>query len=300
MVIPLTVLLAAAAWLVLRSPETSSRYRHVELDGRYDIIGRYPVDEATCAAINCYRFSHDAEGRLVRIKYRASQRPAADPFFGAAEVRIEHSAGWETRRFLGPDGEPVAGTGGFEVVRLELDGEGRRRAAFFHDAGGGPRPNEDGVTQLSFAVDEQGRRTATAFHDAGGNRIAVDGGVLEIAIRYDEGDFPVELRFLDEEDRPKESGRTGCAMIRREHDGLDNLLEARCYGEDGRLKEHRALGIAKTRFTYDERGNNVEQRYYGVDGRLGDLRDLGAAIIRWTYDPAGNKTKEKLIPAPPR
>jgi len=73
--------------------ETHQYYRHIELDGSYNLVGRYPVDKKDANSVNCYRFTYDEDGRLIKVEYTKGGRLAIDPYFEVAQIILSMARG---------------------------------------------------------------------------------------------------------------------------------------------------------------------------------------------------------------
>jgi len=209
-------------------------YRKIELDGRYSIVGRYPVPDKIANKVNCYHFIYDEKGKLIKVEYLKSGKLQNDPYFGVARIIIEYSEGYEKRIFQDAKGKPKANSDGVYSIRLKLDENNNPISLFNYDKEGNLTEDKYGVAQYLWTLDKKGWRIKSIRIDKDGERITDNNGYYELRWKYD---------------------------------GKGNIIERSNHGKDGQLLEGKD-GVAITRMKYDENGNTIEERYFGTDEAL--------------------------------
>ena len=146
-------------------------YRHVEIDGRYSIEGRYPVTEELAKKINCYRFVFDDRGKISRIEYLRNGKPALDNKLGVASIVFQHEKDYEQRVYLNQAGRPAADKSGVYSIRLRLNENKHPVALLNYGRTGELSADRQGVVQYIWTIDAKGRRVVSIQADKEGKRI---------------------------------------------------------------------------------------------------------------------------------
>jgi YD repeat-containing protein len=247
-------------------PETLY-YRHVDLDGRFEYVGRHLIPETLAASVNSYRVLRDGAGRLLEIEYRTRGTPGPSAALGGvAKVVFSYEDGFETRRYLDASGEPHAR---FDPSRIRIDGQGRRVGMSFTGQAGTTR--RGGVASYDWEVDERGYRTRSVRLDASGTTTTDSLGVCEVHWVYDD------------------SG---------------NMIEWANHGPDGWPVQD-GNGVAVKRYAYDPEGNRTEVRTLSLEGDLVAVPEAGralgeaafCAVHRYGYDGHGYRVQDTCLSA---
>lgn len=279
-------------------------FRKILLDGRYKIIGRYPVNVEEAAKINCYHLRHDSTGQLVMFEFLKNLQPARDLIFGIHKSTFEYNTDFETRRYFNIDGSPMTNFQGVFSTRLGLDGNGHYIGKDNYDYRQIPTADRNGVYRYQWKPDEYGRRVSSISYDKDGQVLTdTTYGIYEIQWRYDNKGRRLEQSF-HKKDGSIAADQTGLAIIRFEYypsdeissqiyigldddgnqvlkaenravwDKFGNSVEHSQYGPDRQLRKRFAL-------SYDGQGNTISQKRYGPNDSL-------EKIISWDFDSIGN------------
>ena len=140
-------------------------YRRVRIDGRYAIVGAYPVADEQAKKINCYHFVYDEKGRVIRVECLEHFKGGSwdwlhfpFPFgLGVYGVKIEYSDGYEKRTYLDREGEPTNRDflfGRVYSIRLKLNEKNHPVSLFNYDETGNLVEGHDGVAQYVWTLNE--------------------------------------------------------------------------------------------------------------------------------------------------
>ena len=113
--------------------EQTNYYRQIEIDGKYDILGKTPIAAEDISKVNSYHFIYDDQGTLREIEYLKSGNKAIDPNFGVARIIFDYSKGFKKLLFLDEKGEPSTDKNGIFSIHLKLDEKGYPIAKFNYD-----------------------------------------------------------------------------------------------------------------------------------------------------------------------
>jgi len=306
------------------SKKQANYYRKVGIDGRYAIVGRYPLTAEEAKGTECYHFVYDDDRRLAKVEHLKKDELQDTPNFGppVAQVVIRHLEESEERSYLNAEGEPTADHNGIFSYHLKLDKKGHPTSLFNYDKQGRLIEEEVGVAQHLWTLDKSGRRIKSIFLNEKGDRIAHRVDVFEVRWKYDrkgnsieESCFGKDGQLTDyspitrwkydkygekiEESRHGMNGKLeaedldGYAVMRWQYDEHGNVVEESYYGVIGQVKEDKLSGAAPIRYKHDEQGNKTEESYYGTDGQLKEDKLFGIAMLRYEYDEHGNKVEER-------
>jgi len=299
-------------------------YRQAELNGRYEIVGRFPVPDEMAQNVNCYHFFYADSGQLIKVEYLKGGRLSEGGDLGAPRVIIEPSEGFEKRIYQDVRGNPTTNEDGVHSVRLRLNESNHPIASFNYNEKAELIKDNKGVAQYSWTLDEEGRRIKSMRLDEAGNRITDEDGVYEVRWEYDgEGNVVeytnfgvdgqmkesndgyaitrwkydqsgnlVESSYFGTDEQLKET-EDGYAIVRRKYDEFGKGVEVSVFGTDGQLKETET-GYTIVRREYDEFGNDAELGFFGTDEQLKEVEE-GYAIVRWKYDEFGNQIEESYF-----
>ncbi len=277
----------------------ASYYRRVRIDGRYAIVGAYPVADDQAKKTNCYHFVYDEKGRVTKVEYLAHFKGGwwhllNIPFYlfqmdlppalglGVNGVTIEYGDGYEKWTYLDSEGKPTNRDflfGRIYSIRLKLNERDQRVSLSNLDKKGNLAEDHYGVAQYVWPLDEKGRRIKAIFLDKKGERIVTRNGVGEVHYKYDDKGNMIEEQFCTPDGKPIADDK-GVAMKRLQYDAHGNMIAVSGYDTRGKLIEDEK-GEAVSRFKYDGNGSLVEMRWCGADepGQKGEC-----IIFRLKYD----------------
>ena len=299
-------------------------YRKITVDGRHDIVGRYPVDSTEVNEGWCYHVVYDRLERPIEIEYFTNGRLNADPEFNVPRIIIIYRGSWEVWRFYDEYGSPKEnkdGVSGFRLKlnrkgypvrkinferddmgvmeeRRKLDKEGRR--VFSRNIGKGGRLVYDlaGGRCYRWKYDEKGNLVETSCYEdrRGKHPYESINGVAIRRHKYDERGNLIEARFYDSDTHLVESKDKGVAITRRKYDDCGRLVEKSFFGKDGQPKEDYS-GVARMYIEYSTDDAVREERYYGVDGELKGFTGIVVPIVRIERDSVQHVVVKKNLDA---
>jgi YD repeat-containing protein len=258
-------------------------YRKVDIDGKYSIIGRYPISREMGMKGESYRFVYDKEENLKKVEHLVGGMLKGESFFGkdVAGVKIDNMLMQEKRSYYNIEGLPCTGKMGVNFIRLPFDENEYLKEKLNCDVTGEFIEDSYGVTQYIWFLDDRGRRIKTKFYNYVGKQIAGNDEVFERRLKYDEDGNMIERRYLDSKGRLKEDAN-GFAVLRQQFDPNGNVIETRYFDSDDELTEMKN-GAVIVNTEYDDNGNPVEVRYLGKDGKLAE-NNMGVAIVKSEFD----------------
>ena len=274
------------------SGERAKYYRQVSLDGRYDIIGRYPVSREMAMKGESYRFVFDNEENLTRVEHIIAGEIRGESFFGrdVAWVEIDAFEMHEKRSYYDVEGLPCGDKNGINSIGLPFTEDGYPREKLNYDSFGDFLEDNYGVCHYIWVLDDEGRRIRVNFYDRMGKQIAGTDGVFERRFKYDGNDNMVERIYLDSKGKLK-ADANGIAVLRQEFDSSGNVIEIRHFDARDKLMEM-TNGAFVIHRKFDENGNAVEESYRGKEGKSIE-NNMGVAIVRSEFDPYGNIVERK-------
>jgi len=276
--------------------ETVRCYRKVDIDGRYSIVGKYPVSREMGMKGESYRFIYDKKGSLKRVEHLLGGMLKGESYFGkdVAVVKINNMLTHEKRSYYNVEGLPCVDKMGVNFIRLPFNESGYSEEKLNCDVTGDFTEDSYGVTQYIWLLDDEGRRIETKFYNYVGKRIAGNDEVFERQFQYDDDGNMIERRYLDSKGRLK-SDANGIAVLRQKFDSNGNVIEIRHFNSDGELIEM-TNGVVIVNTEYDDSGNPVEVRYLGKDGKLTE-NNMGVAIVKSEFDPYCNIKERRYYDA---
>ncbi len=262
-----------SGWASAASPQGEDYFGHLMFrESPYaSYRGIYPLDANRPPALAHYAFTHDAEGRVTRIRYQVGDKAIRrnevwDSFIWfAPEVRITYGEGIETHRYYGLSGTRISAHGGVYEARYELDAQGRRRALAFFDAAGAPVESEWGISRYQwrhadgivfeqrFGLDGEQRtmRPELEFH--------------EVAMEYDRDGKLVRMRNLGLDGVPTNNA-SGAGMDRITYDLAGNFIRWQVYDKDFNPVEGNEPMVHLGEHLYDASGNKIGMRGFDRQG----------------------------------
>jgi YD repeat-containing protein len=299
-------------------PVHSPRYFFtVDLDPRYQLVGKGELTEEASAQSNCYCFTYDADGRLLRIEYRRAGVPMPDPFYQAARIDFEYQPGVERRWYRDAKGQPVRNIDGIYGEELSLNGQGFPTDVTNLDANGARMGDSSGILhyvrtlddkgrlitgrrigifgtavkddsgyfETRTVYDDQGRRSEYGNYDASGLLLNDDDGVALVRTTYTiDPDFIQSVEsYFDAAGSTTEEKSSGVHQRQRKIDNRGFLLSESYFDTFGAPTLDTTTGIHERRYTYDDRGNQLTEEYFGTDDKPKNINS-GYAKIVYKYD----------------
>lgn len=266
-------------------------YRFVEINGRYEITGRYPLSDAEGATMTCYHFIYNEEKKLASVEYLCNGKKSEFSYFGAdvASVKIEYQPGFIEHHYLDIYGEQTDDFWGVSYRRLKLDENENPIAVFNYNKDGVLTKDTMGVTYYALRLDEKGRCVAAMRLDERGTRIYDSDGVYEVRYVYDKNDNKIETSSYGK-DGQLMARSNNVATDKCKYDENNNLVELRYYGPDGQRVLNSKNGASAIKMKYNDLGLAIETAYYGTDDQLKECDEV--AIYKYEYDKNGNQTSE--------
>jgi len=267
-------------------------FRKVAIDGRYSIIGEYPLTPEMGNKGEAYRFLYNKQGELIRVDYLIGGKLREGSFLGndVARVVIEHFETYEKRAYFDINGLSVRDKYGVYSIRLELNDNNHPKSKLNCGEFGEFTEDIYGVVQYLWTLDGEERIGKAIFYDFFGKRVTIEEGGFETRFVYDKDGNMIEQGYFDSKGNLKEN-KDGIAVLRQKFDDKGNIIEIRYFDAANKLKEL-GNGVAVTRQNFDEDGNIVETRYLGKDEKLKE-NNMGVAIIRCRFDAYGNIVEQK-------
>jgi len=232
-------------------------YRWCEKPDPFSFEGLMPVSAEEASNLAAYRFSSDAEGRLIAVEYFVKGRPrGAGTLMYASRISVERDGGTETWRWENPFGNAIVNESGYALMRV-VDGDGGRSMTFYMPDG-------------RRVQDESGAWTVS--------RTEIEGGY--------------ELRFLDGSGLPW-AGGYGYALDRRMV-GEGRARDRTVFAADGKPVASRSTGVHRTvrAEVPGSGGLALEYRYYGTDRKPALFTGNHAADLDvWSADSHRRETR---------
>lgn len=308
------------------APNAPHYFYTIDLDPRYQIVGRGALTEEAAATANCYCFTYDDKGKLQRIEYRRAGVPTLDPFFQTVRVDFEYQPNLERRWYRDAQGRPLKNVDDIYGEELQLNPAGfPTNVANLNESGGKTR-NSSGVLQYARALDDQGRLVSGRRLGLLGTEITDDNGFYETRSVYDDQGQRIEYSNYDASGNPLDDS-DGIAVIRTTYtlypdskqiiesyfDATGQAAEEKSSGIHQRMRTvdnrgfitsesyYDATGaptcdiegkIHERRMVYDDKGNEISEAFYGIDGKLKNQKTAGYAKVIYRYDDK-NRVSEK-------
>ncbi len=309
--------------------ESGEYYRKVLLDGRYSIIGEYPLTPEMGRKGESYYFLYDKGGKLIRVEHLLGGKLKGSSFFGndVAVLEIRHFETYEKRAYFDVNGIPVKDRNGVLSIGIFFDENTNPVYRLNYDKYGEFTEDVYGVAQYSWSLAGEGRIVKEAFYNFSGKRVTIDDGSFEIRFKYDKDGNMIERSFFDSAGNLTEN-EDGVAVMRQKFDDKGDIIEIRYFGEDNKLKEldngvaiihqkfdeygniieirylgknegfkENNMGVAIIRDRFDTYGNIVERKYYDISDELTEGKFYGFAIMQWEYDKDGRVVEARFLDA---
>ncbi len=292
-----TLIIAITCCLLMsNTTEINEKYfQQVILDNKFSITGLNSINKKR---MNCYRFTYNNANKLIKVEYIGSKKGKLeiDPYFGVAQIEIEYTNGYETRRFLNKRDNPMRDNiSGVHHIRIKLDKNNDPTSIFNHNIMGELINDKYGVAQYFWINDDNGQRIKSIRLNRHGERIADKEGFYELRAVYNNNNRMIEQLHYDEKGQPITDGDK-IAKIKYNYNKKGELVETSYLGSDGQLQESKLFRIAIIRSKFDDNGFLIEQSFYGTDEQLKDIHDNKNGLFamkRLIYDKHG--TLKKVI-----
>jgi len=122
------LILLALVMLSGFSQQKPNYYRNIYVDGRYQIVGSYPLSDREAAGKMCYHFIYDEQNRPVSVEYLVSGYLSGDSYFGksVASLEITYSDGFQDCTFKDIYGNTTKDNTSVSSYRLILNDKGHQ------------------------------------------------------------------------------------------------------------------------------------------------------------------------------
>ena len=277
------------------SKKIPNYFRKIKIDGRYEVVGRYPISEEMRDSTICYHFVYNENKKLIKVEHLLKGKLHNRKYEKYAQILFEYSDEYETRIFQDSRNRPVAKSEGVYSIRLKLDKNNYYTSLFNYDKQGVLTADHIGVTQYLWTLNVNGFRIKSLRINAKGDRIEGNDGFYEVSWKHDDFGNIIETSTFGTDNQLKES-EDGFAIMRWKHDDFGNVTENSYYDADEQLKEDEN-GFAVKRWKYDEQGICIEIKVYNdttnLVFKLEYLYDDNGKYIKTViYDDKGNKIEE--------
>ena len=290
----------------------------IDLDPRYQIIGKGALTPEVAAEANCYRFLYNSSGQPRQIDYLRAGMPTPDPLFGVAQIDFDYQPGMEHRWYRDALGGATANLEGIQGEELTLNAAGYPTVVTNVDASGAHMRDSSGVIQYARTLDganrlvsgrrigwlgtaitddsgyfetrtlydNQGRRIEYANYDSSGNLLNnTDGTALDRITYTIYPDSVLTVRsYFDTSGQPVPEKSTGVHEFQRVTDNRGFPVSIAYFDETGAPSVDLDGGTHERRYTYDERGNRLSEEFFDTDGKPKDQKTLGFAKVFYKYD----------------
>ncbi len=298
---------------------TGPRYFfNIDLDSRYQIVGRGALTEEAAKVSDCYRFIANSAGKMQQIEYRKAGVPQKDPFLGVVRIDYEYQPGVERRWFRNRAGDPMkncydiegeeltVNTNGYPTDVTNLDASGARmrdslgvihytrildnfnRVVNGQRIGllGTPITDNNGYFETRTQYDNESRKTSYDNFDANGAALNNVDGVASFRTSYTI--FPEQIQIsrgaFDANGLAVLEKNTGAHTIRILRDNRGFKLSEAYFDITGAPCLDIKSEVHERRYTYDEQGNTTSEAFYNTDDSLMEEKNRGYARVTYKYD----------------
>jgi YD repeat-containing protein len=297
---------------------TTGYFFTIDLDPRYQIIGKGALTEEAAAVSNCYCLTYDMNGRLERVEYRRADRPIADPLFQTARIDFEYGPGVEHRWYRNEHGQPLNNADGIAGELLALNPAGFPVSVTNLDAAGKPVrdgswvirydrtldqhnrlisarrtgllgidiTDGSGLFETRTVYDNQGRRMEYGNYDSAGNPLDDNDGVALTRTTYTlyPDSTAVIESYFDASGLAVAEKSSGVHQRQRTYDNRGLLLSESYFDVTGAPTLDEKMGIHEHRYEYDDRGELLAEDFFGIDGKPKNEQPDGYARVAYQYD----------------
>lgn len=278
-------------------PNTEPHYFFtIDFDPQYQIVGTGALTEVEAATANCYCFTYDTAGKVLRIEYHVAGTPRPDPFLQVVRIDFEHHAGVERRWYRDAKGEPMRDIDEIEGEELSLNAAGFPTDITNLDASGARTRDSRGVYHYARTLDDKGRLIKGRCIGLLGIAITDNNGTFETRRLYDEQGRENEVGNYDASGNPLNNSdgiattRTGYTVYPDSTQIIKSYFDA-----SGQAVEEKDTGVHQIQRTIDKRGLLIDEAYFDANGEPTLTTDGGIYERRCTYDDRGNVLSEEFF-----
>ncbi|PTY02015.1 hypothetical protein DB346_10410 [Verrucomicrobia bacterium LW23] len=279
-------------------------YRVARTDGRYEIVGAYPLSPESVtphSRIRYYKFYYNSEGRLIRIEsYKGNALHQDDKYFDAVQIVIQRytphagNPGTEIRYFLDAAGAPMRKDDGVYAEHLTLNEKGHCIRITNLDTNGQPMLDHSGIAHYKRTLDGEGRVVSSHFEDLDGKRCFDNKGHYEIRHAYNEQGQRISKTNTGPNGETQ-NDTDGIAITRWKYDAQGNVAEETYFDKDNHPAQRNKYGPHRVTYTYDNAGNLTEESCYNTSGAPSTDETHNASTIIHRYDKDGNPTEISFL-----
>lgn len=324
----------ASSWLQAKPaptppPSGPVYFFNIDLNPRYQIVGRGQVPPEAAATDDCYCFTYDTKGKLQRIEFDRAGTPMRDPFFNVERIDFEYAPGVEHRWYHDGAGQPVSNINGVKGEELTLNAAGFPTTLTNLNESGGHMRDTAGAIRYDRTLDKQSRVVRCRRSGLLGTDIRDDNGDFETRTLYDAQSRPVDYGnydasgqalednegvaschttyatlpgssqvtedYFDASGRPTEEKSTGIHERRSTYDPNGFLISEACFDASGAPTTDITTGIHERRYTYDSRGNRTSEEFFGADGQPKNHKVAGFARVIYRYDDKDRVSEKSYV-----
>jgi YD repeat-containing protein len=268
----------------------------VDLDPRYQFIGKGALTEEDAAKANCYRFVYDTQGNVRQIEYRRAGTPMPDPLLGVARIDFEYQPQIESRSFHDGKGAAVADVDGIYGEQLTLNPAGYPIDVKNLNESGSQTRDNSGVIHYVRTLDDHNRLVIGRRIGLLGTAITDENGFFETRTTYDPQGRPIERGNYDASGALLNND-DGVALIRTSYTLYpDSTQVTESYFDSSSLPvEEKSSGVHQRQRVFDKRGFLTDEAYFDSTGAPTSTLDNGIHERRYTYDDRGNELTEEFF-----
>ncbi|MCR5777825.1 MAG: hypothetical protein K6G84_10495 [Lachnospiraceae bacterium] len=235
-----------------------------------------------------YKYCYDAEGKGVADSSGIAGYEIEYEYANIISVLLSKKNGNQVfYKTLGTDGNPVANSNGYAIVRSEYDKDNLINESFYDADDNLVMRTDRNYASVSFEYDDSGNCISETYYDQDGEPVVAFKQFASIRRQYNDNRHITREEYYGADLKPLLLS-TGEAITERGYDEAGNLDEERFYGESGQ-PIITSRGYHKVLRQYDEKDQIVHEEYYGIDGKP-ILISGGYASVDYAYDDDGNRT----------
>jgi len=241
------------------SKKNANYFHRIEINGRYEIVGKYPVSEEKINNIKCYHFVYGESKKLIKIEYLVKGKLHNSEYDKFAQVLFEYSDEYEKRIFQDSRNRQIENINGVYSIRIKFDKNNYPISLFNYNKNGVLAPDKKGVTQYLWTTNKNGQRINSVKLNIKGDRIEDNDGFYEERWKYDENGNVTEESYYDADEQLKE--KEGFAVQRWKYDEQGICIGTTIYNNKTNL-------IYKSVYLYDENGKHIKTVIYDDKGNF--------------------------------